>query len=176
MQKTAWMGARAHSQKKALTCVCVLSARRTATTRLPEGSGSPGEFPEQREAIARHAGCTMKRRVAERTAIRQRADAAVALPKKRDRLVGGEQRRGRGERLEVLPASNAIPGRQRKEPLGTHEADVAGSEGFNEAVVEGSERRVNLGRQHAQAVPSCHKLTRRLVCVSFGDFDAHIVS
>ena len=39
--------ARAHSQKKALMCVCVSSARRTTATRLPEGSGSPGEFPEE---------------------------------------------------------------------------------------------------------------------------------
>jgi len=87
-------------------------------------------------------------------AIRQRAGTAVALPNELDRLVGGEQRRGRGERLErleVLPALNAIPVRLREEPLGTHEADVAGSKGFDEAVVEGGERRVNLERQASHA-------------------------
>ena len=120
-QKRRAADRRAHSQKKALMCVCALSARRTAATRLPEGSGSPGEFPKQWEAVACHGSSgtwyTTKGRVAERTAIRQRADAAVALPKKRDRLFWREQRRGRGEGLEVLPTLNAIPIRQREKPL-----------------------------------------------------------
>eukprot|EP00966_Prymnesium_polylepis_P266742 6162094-Prymnesium_polylepis.1 len=84
-------------------CVCVSSARRTTATRLPEGSGSPGEFPVAGSGCASGralrpvagSGCasgralrTARGRVAQRTAIRQRAGTAVALPNELDRLVG----------------------------------------------------------------------------------------
>eukprot|EP00966_Prymnesium_polylepis_P124876 2888296-Prymnesium_polylepis.1 len=70
-------------------CVCVSSARRTTATRLPEGSGSPGEFPVAGSGcVSGRALRTAKGRVAQRTAIRQRAGTAVALPNELDRLVG----------------------------------------------------------------------------------------
>ena len=83
-------------------------------------------------------------------AVRAHADTTGALAHEGDRLLRGEQRRRPVHhltRLKVLPPHDAEVVGLRAQPRAAHERDVAPLEHFDQPVVQGRERLVDLRRQ-----------------------------